>query len=906
MRSRPFLQLALHLTLLGLVACPADDATPGVTFDPGGGGYVPADVVGVDTLDAGGDTAPDAAPDAGAADTDAGPGDGGSDATDALDANDGATCGVDADCDHVVVGTCEAARCLNGACVAGPADDGDLCDDGDPCTVGDQCAAGACGGAPLDCDDGNPCTADLCDGGKCATVDNSDPCDDGNPCTTVDTCDGGACVGVGNGCVCAVDADCAAYEDTDPCTGALVCVDGLCEPDAATIPDCAGEVGPCGVGSCAPGIGCVADVLPDGAACDDGNTCTQGETCLGGACVPATTIPCDGGDPCTGDVCTPAGLCTHPPVEGPCDDGDLCTEDDACAGGACKPGPKKDCDDGTVCTDDGCAIGKCVHVPTWAQPCDDGDACTTGDTCKDGVCLPAGATPCDDANPCTADSCDPMTGCVHTPAGGACDDGDPCTLDEACSGGACVPATVTSCDDGEPCTLDTCLPDGGCKFTAGTGTPCDDGDPCTGGDACTDGACSPGPFDLCGDCAGQADLAPCDDGDDATGPDVCLSGACVGFTRTLWTPVTTPKTAATALVDVTASQGLPVAAGWRVDGFGTTTSFVVALSADKAPSVMTGSERTDSVYRAIRHRAVVGTAGRVGFQTGTTWDGAPGLWAALKTVPGMGDLTDVWGTTLAAPPGLATPTEQWLVGGLNINGTSPFLARCAREANPAGGFKWYCEDLSALPVAGVGPAGLWGLPAPCEGCTPATVVKHVLVGNKLPGDSDNLIFESAGLMPQWALASTLDSTPGDKLLAVDGADLDSVWAVGTQGLWARRDAAGWESGPQLGGFAVAYDLESVHVAHGRAWVVGTRHTYMGSLDRAELVLMAAPASGGALSPDHLAVLSTHECPPCQVGEDVHGNNALTGVWVHDGTLWVVGREWSDGAQHAVVYRAPVP
>ncbi|MCO4761706.1 MAG: thrombospondin type 3 repeat-containing protein, partial [Myxococcales bacterium] len=48
-------------------------------------------------------------------------------------------------------------------------------------------------------------------------------------------------------------------------------------------------------------------------------------------------------------------------------------------------------------------------------PCDDNNPCTTGDSCDSGVCAAGGPTDCDDNSACTADSCDPTTGCIHTP-----------------------------------------------------------------------------------------------------------------------------------------------------------------------------------------------------------------------------------------------------------------------------------------------------------------------------------------------------------------------------------------------------------------------------------------------------------------------------------------------------------
>ena len=56
---------------------------------------------------------------------------------------------------------------------------------------------------------------------------------------------------------------------------------------------------------------------------------------------------------------------------------------------------------------------------------------------------------CDDGNPCTDDTCDPSSGCHHTPNTAPCDDGNPCTASETCDGhGACV---GLACDVGATC-----------------------------------------------------------------------------------------------------------------------------------------------------------------------------------------------------------------------------------------------------------------------------------------------------------------------------------------------------------------------------------------------------------------------------------------------------------------------
>src|SRR6266850_6575531 len=58
---------------------------------------------------------------------------------------------------------------------------------------------------------------------------------------------------------------------------------------------------------------------------------------------------------------------------------------------------------------------------------------------------------CDDANVCTTDTCNLLTGCVHTNNGNPCSDGSACTTGDNCSGGACVGAPLV-CDDANICT----------------------------------------------------------------------------------------------------------------------------------------------------------------------------------------------------------------------------------------------------------------------------------------------------------------------------------------------------------------------------------------------------------------------------------------------------------------------
>lgn len=65
------------------------------------------------------------------------------------------------------------------------------------------------------------------------------------------------------------------------------------------------------------------------------------------------------------------------------------------------------------------------------QPCDDGDACTTEDTCLDGICAAGPPLDCDDSNSCTSDSCDLINGCVNVCS--ATSQNDSCCKDETCN-----------------------------------------------------------------------------------------------------------------------------------------------------------------------------------------------------------------------------------------------------------------------------------------------------------------------------------------------------------------------------------------------------------------------------------------------------------------------------------------
>ena len=194
---------------------------------------------------------------------------------------------------------------------------------------------------------------------------------------------------------------------------------------------------------------------------------------------------CDDGDPCTQDKCNTDGSCKHVKLAGmACDDGNVCSQTDKCVAGKCVGANLLDCDDQDACSTDSCdPLTGCKHTPNSAKNCkDDGNVCTL-DTCEAGTCVHPPVkegSPCaDDGQVCTLDICQNKQ-CQHKPANGkkCADDGIDCTND-VCENGKCIHpmGNGLKCEDGNPCTTgDKCLNG---KCLAGTLKNCDDGNPCT-------------------------------------------------------------------------------------------------------------------------------------------------------------------------------------------------------------------------------------------------------------------------------------------------------------------------------------------------------------------------------------------------------------------------------------------
>ncbi len=282
-------------------------------------------------------------------------------------------CSRDADCS--TGNPCNPVSCQNHTCVPGPPPCGtDLCNP-QVCTPTGPTTFTCTAGTPLNCDDGNACTVDTCDPTQ--------------------------------GCI---HTDQCAAQTTDPCAP-IVCTDpvaGTCGPGPTPTCD---DGNPCTTDSCLSGVGCMH--TDNTAPCDDGNGCTTNDTCQNGACV-GTPVQCGG------DMCNPVGCVSETSTSF-----------------LCVPGAPLNCDDGNPCTTDTCdpTLG-CQHTFNTA-PCDDGNPCTTGDVCSNGVC-------------------------AGTPV--ACSGGDICSGLNACdpATGQCATGPPLNCDDNDACTTDTCDPTSGC------------------------------------------------------------------------------------------------------------------------------------------------------------------------------------------------------------------------------------------------------------------------------------------------------------------------------------------------------------------------------------------------------------------------------------------------------------
>lgn len=449
------------------------------------------------------------------------------------------------------------------------------CDDKNACTLNDVCSGGNCQpGTPAPCTDNDPCTDDNCDkakgcvhsaapnstscttvascsklvftgGGACQNgkcVAGTKNCDDGNPCTD-DACD----PKVG----CTTKNNTALCDDQDACTTGDVCSSAACQPGSSKA---CSDGNPCTTDGCDKGKGCTFDNVGLGTPCGSpgcvGLSYAVTPTCASGVCQQAAKQDCNDANPCTNDTCSVTSGCNHLPNAEVCDDGNACTVLDKCTMGKCQSGAVKLCSDANPCTIDGCDKGTGCSFPAQVDgtlcsnsTCD-GQTYTAPAACKAGICLLApAAVVCDDKNPCTVDTCDPVKGCLHSPAVADCSDNDACSIGDKCQNNKCVAGTKVVCDDGNSCTSDVCDPAKGCTSSANSAL-CSDGNSCTTNDICAAGKCSGGPSVICDDkdpcttdscspsvgCSAKPgnDGAACNDNNACTVSDACAAGTCKG------------------------------------------------------------------------------------------------------------------------------------------------------------------------------------------------------------------------------------------------------------------------------------------------------------------------------------------------------------------------------------------
>lgn len=357
----------------------------------------------------------------------------------------------------------QASACFDGVC---DAETGECaitfaCESQDPCVI-PHCGSDiegndVCVFTAVNCNDGNPCTEDACNSetGMCESV-SVGPCPNdvvaqelgawsvaqGNCTTVAPVCD--------DWDKCTTDSLVEVTESGFTCN--TTSVENCCNTDA----DCLSSLG--------------TQLLQPW--CTTANTCSS--TQIAGACSldnDCTGTNCDisGGDPvgrCNSTI--PAGA--H------------CAHDYDCylSAGAF---------DLSVTLQ--CTEGECVSP---ARTCDAPlDLCSNAFNDGASVGCDYSARDCDDSDPCTIDTCDPSSGCVHTPRSACCcaessecDDGMPCTVDVCDASNQCTYESVpemgccssdAQCDDHSVCTTDTCDPEtGNCSHTP---VICDDVDPCT-------------------------------------------------------------------------------------------------------------------------------------------------------------------------------------------------------------------------------------------------------------------------------------------------------------------------------------------------------------------------------------------------------------------------------------------
>ena len=378
------------------------------------------------------------------------------------------------------------------------------CDDMNACTTNDLChpLSHTCSGTAVTCSASpNQCQTNVCDPsiGHCVltNVAENTACNDGYYCSVGDKCIHGVCQSGSYRDCSSLDSSCvvgtcdenlntcvssfvpdgtACTFSSNVCNGQGSCLAGTCTAGASlTCP----TNNQCQVHHCDATLGCVLE-NPLTHTCSDNNVCTIGDTCAADfTCVPGTTLlNCNDSDGTTADYCSSSTGCHHTTLTNT----GSCTVAAGCSTMACHS---------VACTS-----SLCVYTPLVdGTGCDNNNVCDGLETCHAGVCIDSSPLRCDDSNPCTTDSCNAITGCVHTPITGAYNDNNPCTTGDHCVSGVLITSPY-SCPATTACAKYQCYPDPSnttnpkcVAIPVNENGPCDDGSQYTLDDVCRKGLC---------------------------------------------------------------------------------------------------------------------------------------------------------------------------------------------------------------------------------------------------------------------------------------------------------------------------------------------------------------------------------------------------------------------------------
>ncbi len=572
-------------------------------------------------------------------------------------------------------------------------------------------------------------------------------------------------------------------------------------------------------------------------------------------------VECARDEDCVADVCFSGGcvggVCRFEPLTGSaCDDGNACTPTDLCRDGVCEGSGRLECLDADPCTDDRClpSVG-CEHGP---KTCDDDNACTT-DECRPGVGCVATAISCTTNDPCAVAVCEPAVGCTERPRdGGACDDGRACTTD-SCVDGECV-GVATGCDDDNACTVDSCSSNG-CEHVSIPG--------CANDEACL----------------GRVVGAACDDRDEATSADMCIGGDCRGYRLTRIPGSTLQGQQSLVVTDL--DHGV---AGWSaivgsIDVLQKVSYSIVGLDNPGAPVIHSATTQITRI--AVLRDGFAGDAdGRVwrydnGWSRSNAWDTA--------LAEGGRDAIDGIFTVAGTVAG-ASARSTWFVGG----GEGAWLRICKQL-----GQNTVC---SAQILSGDAiPRAIAGVPS-CEdgACAGATLAlgADALVGGGF--HYTEVYGNETGTDVTWSEAYRPDAPANRATRAMAGwRDDEGVRfvVVGDNGyVLVRRGDGSWRGPVVVRDGQAARDFSGVWVGSGLVVISAHR---VGSQDNIIYELWTAPADSDLESSNSWVVHELGRFPEVpEAGlEDVVGNGGQLRVvgavrralglfdWV-DGAVWV--------------------